>query len=120
MEDLKGITAIPVALLVDWGHAVFEPLFKERARVDIWIEQCAEYIDSYHLQQSDGQLDCHWSFSKKGIFDEEMIQHLCTNPKVPSDTIGFLELIFPFEMTNVDVMKEVKYSLDYLSRFLNA
>jgi hypothetical protein len=64
-------------------------------------------------------MDCHWSFSKKGIFDEEMIRRLCTNPKVPIDTIGFLELLFPFEMTNVDVMKEVKYSLDYLSRFLD-
>jgi sugar phosphate isomerase/epimerase len=112
MEDLKGNTAIPVALLVDWGHAVFEPLFKERASVDLWIERCAEHIDSYHLQQSDGQLDRHWSFSRKGIFDEEMIKHLCANPKVPSHTIGFLELIFPFEMTNVDVLKEVKYSVD--------
>jgi D-erythrulose 1-phosphate 3-epimerase len=119
MADLKGNTAIPIALVVDWGHAVFKPLLKDRARVDIWIEQCAEYIDSYHLQQSDGKMDCHWSFSKKGIFDEEMIRRLCTNPKVPIDTIGFLELLFPFEMTNVDVMKEVKYSLDYLSRFLD-
>src|SRR6516164_8994815 len=51
MRDLEG-TAVPVLLLVDWGHVLFEPLLKEQADMGIWLTTCLSYIElvpSAHL-----------------------------------------------------------------------
>ena len=65
MKDLEG-SAIPYRLLIDWGHATFEPLLKEKADIKLWFQQCAPYIGSIHLQQTDGAWDRHWDFTREG------------------------------------------------------
>ena len=51
MRDLEG-TAVPVRLLVDWGHVLFEPLLKEQADMAIWLTTYLSYVElvpSAHL-----------------------------------------------------------------------
>lgn len=42
MQDLEG-TDIPIKLLVDWGHALYKPLLKEEADIELWFNKCAPY-----------------------------------------------------------------------------
>lgn len=78
MKDLEG-TDIPIKLLVDWGHALYKPLLKEEADIELWFKQCAPYIGSIHLQQTDGHWDRHWDFTHEGgIITPELIKKATT------------------------------------------
>ena len=78
MEDLDG-SEIPIKLLIDWGHALYKPLLKEEADIELWFRECAPYIGSIHLQQTDGEWDRHWDFTKEGIVTPELIKRATKN-----------------------------------------
>jgi sugar phosphate isomerase/epimerase len=116
MRDLEG-TAVPVRLLVDWGHVLFEPLFKEKADMDLWLSTVLPYIDCFHLQQTDGQMDRHWSFAKQGILSPEMIRHTVERHQA-SDRIQYVELIYAFEDTDEYVYQDVRQTMVMLQNAL--
>ncbi|MTI61464.1 MAG: TIM barrel protein [Firmicutes bacterium] len=113
MQDLEGTTDIPVRVLVDWGHALFKPLLKNKADMDLWLKTCQNYIECFHLQQTDGQLDRHWDFTKQGIISLELIKEITEKNKV-SDLIQYLEVIYAFEETDEDVYQNLKKTMDLL------
>ena len=115
MKDFEKIASIPIMLLIDLGHALYKPLLKENADIVKWINICRDYIDSLHIQQTDGVLDRHWGFSQNGIVDQNVFKNI--NNLLGEKIIGYLELIFPFEMNREEVMKEVKYSIEYISQY---
>lgn len=106
MTDLEGNTDVPVRLLVDWGHALFEPLFKDEADMDHWMSVCGGYIHAYHIQQTDGQLDRHWNFTQNGIVTRERLEGHWRKYKLDNQTY-FLEIIYPFEATDEYVLKDM-------------
>ncbi|MFS2225063.1 sugar phosphate isomerase/epimerase family protein [Pantoea sp. B65] len=113
MTDLDGATDIPVRLLVDWGHALFKPLFGEQANMEHWINHCGDYISAWHIQQTDGLLDRHWSFTQPGIVTPQRLsafwhqQHL-------SDQTYLLEIIYPFEQTDDFVLRDMQEGIKLL------
>jgi len=115
MGDLDGNTDIPVRLLVDWGHALYKPLFKENANMEIWMETCGRFIHSFHIQQTDGSLDCHWSFTKDGLLTPRGLQDFWRKYKLDSQTF-FLEIIYPFEADDDFVLNDMIKTADNLRK----
>lgn len=117
MKDLEG-TDIPVKLLVDWGHALYEPLLKEEADIELWFGTCAPYIGSIHLQQTDGQWDRHWDFTKEGIVTPELIRRATAGAGL-DDVMQYLEVVTIFEDDDDAVYDAIKKTMDYLHRELD-
>ncbi len=114
MKDLNGKTDIPVLLFVDWGHALFKPLLKDKADLKIWLTTLKPYLGNMHLQQTDGMLDRHWDFRHtEGIVTREMIQDVLSSTGT-EDKILYLEFSPAFETTDDDVLEGMKYSIEYL------
>lgn len=106
MRDLDGRTAVPVRLLVDWGHALFEPLFGQDANMDHWMATCGRWIDAYHIQQTDGQLDRHWSFTRPGVVTPAALQaHWVRYGH--TDQTYFAEFVYPFEAPDQEVLDDM-------------
>lgn len=116
MEDLKG-TAIPIKLLIDWGHALYRPLLQEKADMGLWLKKCAPYVGSIHLQQTDGMLDRHWDFTKKGIITPELIKTV-TKESGLDHIIQYLEVVTIFESSDEEVYDGMKKTMDYLHKEL--
>jgi len=113
MKDLEGTTDIPVKLLVDWGHAILKPFLREQANMGIWIMKCKKYIDCIHLQQTDGLLDRHWGFTHDGKITIDLIKNLVKKYSL-DDIIQFVEVIYPFEETDEDVLKDITKTMNLL------
>jgi sugar phosphate isomerase/epimerase len=113
MQDLNAESAVPVRLMVDWGHALFPALFGEQADMDYWMETCGEYIGAFHIQQSDGLLDRHWNFTREGIITPERLSEFWKRHKLTDQTY-FLEIIYPFEETDENVLADMKASVKLL------
>lgn len=117
MKDLEG-TAIPVRLLVDWGHALYRPLLKEEADIDLWFKKCAPYIGSIHLQQTDGLWDRHWDFTREGMITPELIRR-ATKDAGLEDIMQYLEVVTIFEDDDDHVYEGMKRTMDYLHKELD-
>lgn len=112
MRDLTD-TAVPVRLLLDWGHVLFEPLRGARADMGVWLDVCLPYVDCFHLQQTDGQLDRHWGFTKPGKVSVELIRGTVAR-YAADDRIQYVELIYPFEETDERVYDDVRETMTLL------
>ncbi len=115
MKDLDGTTAIPVKLLVDWGHALYKPLLKEEADMELWLKTCSPYVGSIHIQQTDGMLDRHWDFTKKGIVTPELIKKATRNGGA-DDIIQYLEVVTAFEDFDDAVCENMKRTMSILNQ----
>ncbi len=113
MTDLDGATDIPVRLLVDWGHALFRPIFGEDANMEHWIKQCGNYISAYHIQQTDGLLDRHWSFTQPGIVTPQRLSAFWRDQRLTDQTY-LLEIIYPFEQTDEFVLRDMQEGIKLL------
>ena len=110
MKDLDGQTDIPVRLCVDWGHALFKPLFGDKADMDYWMEICGSYIGAFHLQQTDGLYDRHWSFTHEGIITPQLLSDFWDRHELKDQTC-FLEIIYAFEETDEFVLSDMKEAM---------
>ncbi|MCW2308431.1 sugar phosphate isomerase/epimerase family protein [Rhodobium gokarnense] len=110
MQDLDGKTEVPVRLLVDWGHAMFEPLFGADANMDHWMKTCGDYIAAYHIQQTDGQLDRHWSFAQDGLLNKGVLEDFWKRYDLKDQTF-FAEFVYPFEATDEYVLNDMVASM---------
>lgn len=120
-QDLAGRTAVPVQWCFDWGHAIYRPLYgEEGARTLPWLLACKDHIGQIQLQQSDGQLDRHWSFAhENGIVDPFAAAAEIRQVGLAHLPI-FLEVFYPFEWTNDQVRTDMKQCIAALApAFLN-
>lgn len=117
MRELEG-TAIPVKLLIDWGHALYKPLLKDEADIELWFRRCAPYIGSIHLQQTDGEWDRHWDFTKEGIVTPELIKR-ATKDAGLDDITQYLEVVTIFEDDDDAVYEGMKKTMDFLHKELD-
>ena len=117
MEDLSG-SSIPYKLLIDWGHALFSPLLKEEADIDIWFEKCKKHIGGIHLQQTDGLYDRHWDFTNpNGIITPEKILE-ATKRSGLDDIYQYLEVVTAYEEKDEIVFKNMKKTMEFLHKNL--
>lgn len=114
MRDLEG-SAVPYRLLIDWGHALYRPLLKEKADIKLWFEKCAPYIGSIHLQQTDGEWDRHWDFTKDGIVTPQLIRE-ATHGAGLDHIPQYLEVVTIYEDDDDAVYDRMKKTMEYLHR----
>ena len=117
MEDLAG-SAIPIKLLIDWGHALYLPLMGPEADMDLWFKKCGPYLGSIHLQQTDGLLDRHWDFTKDGLVTGEKIRQ-ATEKAALGHIPQYLEVVTAFESPDEEVYAGMKKSMEYLRQVFN-
>ncbi|PQA75456.1 sugar phosphate isomerase/epimerase family protein [Brucella oryzae] len=113
MTDLNAASAVPVKLMVDWGHALFPKLFGDQADMDYWMETVGEHIGAFHIQQTDGLLDRHWNFTHEGIVTPQRLAEFWNHHKLTDQTY-FMEIIYPFEETDEHVLADMKASVALL------
>nr|WP_319486675.1 TIM barrel protein [uncultured Cohaesibacter sp.] len=110
MKDLDGQTDVPVRLCVDWGHALFKPLFGDDANMDHWMKTCGDYIGAFHLQQTDGLYDRHWNFTHDGIVTPQLLADFWDRHQLTDQTC-FMEIIYAFEETDEFVLSDMKKAM---------
>jgi D-erythrulose 1-phosphate 3-epimerase len=116
LSDLEGRCAIPVKLLVDIGHALYQPLYGPGARMPEWLNGLGNAIGAFHLQNTDFQSDSHWGWpDAKGLFD---VGNFAREVKAAGleNVPAFLEIIYPFELADEAVLKTITSSLMHCRR----
>lgn len=110
LSDLEGRCAVPVKLLVDIGHALYQPLYGANARMPEWLHSLGRSIGAFHLQNTDFQSDSHWGWpDQRGLFN---VAHFAREVKAAglADVPAFLEIIYPFELADEAVLSNITSS----------
>jgi hypothetical protein len=77
------------------------------------MKTCGEYIGAFHIQQSDGLLDRHWNFTHDGIITPARLAEFWKRHKLTDQTY-LMEIIYPFEETDENVLADMKASVALL------
>jgi|SRR5579871_2104296 len=111
IRDLEGRTKIPVKLLVDIGHALYQPLYGPNANMPEWLHGLGHSIGAFHLQNTDFQSDSHWGWpDKRGLFDVAAFAREVREAGL-SEIPAFLEIIYPFELADDAVLASITSSV---------
>ncbi len=113
VADLDGITAIPVRLLIDWGHALCERIPETTHSMEEWLSVCKPYVGGIHLQQTDGLWDRHWDYTRDGLVTPELIRETTKKAGVENIT-QYLEVVTIFEDDDDEVLERMKVSMEHL------
>jgi D-erythrulose 1-phosphate 3-epimerase len=116
LKELEGRCAIPVKLLIDIGHALYQPLYGPNARMPEWLNGLGRSIGAFHLQNTDFQSDSHWGWpDKRGLFDVAGFANEVKQSGL-EDIPAFLEIIYPFELADEVVLKSITSSVMHCRR----
>ncbi len=116
LKDLEGNCAIPVKLLVDIGHALYQPLYGAGARMPEWLNGLGHSIGAFHLQNTDFQSDSHWGWpDQRGLFDVANFAREIAAAGL-QDVPAFLEIIYPFELADKTVLESITNSVRHCCR----
>ena len=116
LQDLDGKTDLPVRYTLDMGHMLYQPLYGATARPDTWLE-LGSAIGLIHLQQTDGQSDSHWGFSREGIVDVAQLSEQLQAASL-SELPLILEVFYPFELSDAQVLEDIKHSVQHCQAML--
>lgn len=107
LEDLNGRCKVPVKLLLDIGHALYQPLYGSQANMADWLNALGPSIGAFHLQNTDFQSDSHWGWpDRRGLFDVAAFASEVRQAGL-ADIPAFLEIIYPFELGDEAVMADI-------------
>lgn len=116
LSDLEGRCAVPVKLLVDIGHALYQPLYGPNASMPEWLHGLGRSIGAFHLQNTDFQSDSHWGWpDRRGLFDVANFAREVKSAGL-DDVPAFLEIIYPFELADEAVLSNISTSVQYCRR----
>jgi sugar phosphate isomerase/epimerase len=113
MSDLKGRCHVPVQLLIDVGHALYQPLYGPGARMVDWLSGVGQYIGAFHLQNTDFQSDSHWGWpDSRGLFDVAAFAKEVRQARL-ENVPAHLEIIYPFEVADENVLSSITTSVKH-------
>ncbi len=116
MNDLDGRCAVSVKLLVDIGHALYQPLYGPGAKMPEWLNGLGKSIGAFHLQNTDFQSDSHWGWpDSRGLFDLAGFANEVRAAGL-EHVPAFLEIIYPFELADEAVLKNITSSVLHCRR----
>jgi sugar phosphate isomerase/epimerase len=119
LDDLSGRVAVPVRYVIDVGHALYQPLYGPAAEIDDWLEPLSEHIGMVHLQNTDFKSDSHWGWpDDRGMFDLVSFAQSLRAADL-DDVPVLLEVFYPFELADEEVLSSIKSSVVHCSRQLN-
>lgn len=113
LSRLEGHVVVPVRYVIDIGHALYQPLYGERASLVEWFSALGTRIGLLHLQNTDFQSDSHWGWpDPRGQFDVAGFAR-----QVDASGLGdvpvFLEVFYPFELADEEVLRNITSSVDH-------
>jgi sugar phosphate isomerase/epimerase len=111
LRDLQGKTAIPLRLCLDVGHALYQPLYGQDVTLAPWLA-LGDAVAAVHLQQTDGQSDSHWGFTREGLIEPQQVRRLLDDAGL-TDIPLILEVFYPFEASDDDVATDIQDSVSY-------
>lgn len=114
LDALQGEAALPIGFAVDVGHALYQPLYRERARLEDWlVSPVRENIALFHLQNTDFQSDSHWGWpDERGRFDVPNFARILRANGV-ADRPVFLEVFYAFEAADDFVLSNILSSVQH-------
>jgi sugar phosphate isomerase/epimerase len=110
--DLAGAD-LPWRYCLDWGHGTYAPFYGAGATMQPWLTRLARWTGMIHLQQTDGQGDRHWDFTVPGIITPHVAAAAQREAGL-ADCPAFLEVFYPFEAADQDVLQGVVSSVALL------
>jgi D-erythrulose 1-phosphate 3-epimerase len=111
LSDLEGRCDVSIKLLVDIGHALYQPLYGPEVRMPQWLNGLGHSIGAFHLQNTDFQSDSHWGWpDSRGLFDVAGFAREVQAAGL-HDVPAFLEIIYPFELADEAVLKNITSSV---------
>lgn len=117
INDIANRCEVPVEFLIDVGHALYQPLYGEKADLNEWLRALNPHIGAFHLQNTDYQSDSHWGWpNSRGIFDVALFVKQLRNANL-QDIPCFLEIIYPFEMDDEEVKRNVVSSVQHCKKY---
>jgi hypothetical protein len=115
IKDLERRREIPVTLLVDIGHALYQPLYGPKANMPEWLNGLGRSIGAFHLQTRTSRRDSHWGWpDKRGLFDVAGFAREVRDAR--EDIPAFLEIIYPFELADETVLASITSSVIHCRR----
>ncbi len=116
LSDLDARCALPVKLLVDVGHALYQPLYGSGARMPEWLHGLGSSIGAFHLQNTDFQSDSHWGWpDSRGLFDVAGFAREVRTAGLEA-VPAFIEIIYPFELADETVLKSITTTVKHCRR----
>lgn len=115
LRDLTG-SAVPVRYCLDVGHALFEPVYGDAARLEPWFDTLGDGIGLVHLQQTDGQSDSHWGFTRPGIVEVSTVAEQMRAGGIDAPLI--LEVFYAFELADDALEHDIVASVAACKRSL--
>jgi sugar phosphate isomerase/epimerase len=113
MESIKERCSIPVKLLIDIGHALYQPLYGQSIRMEDWLNGLKGDIGAFHLQNTDFQSDSHWGWpDERGVFDAKGFARQVYSAGLQNMPC-FLEVVYPFELDDNVVLSNIISSVEH-------
>lgn len=114
LEEVNEGAAVPVRLCFDLGHCCAWDL-ESKGDPHAWLESLLPWTAVIHLQQTDGQGDRHWPFTRgsatQGIVSPARVVEIVRAS--PLETVHlFLEICHPHEAPDRQVIDDLKESVD--------
>jgi sugar phosphate isomerase/epimerase len=107
----KRRCGVAMQLLIDVGHALYQPLYGPQANMKHWLQGLGRRIGAFHIQNTDFQSDSHWGWpDTRGLFDVRRFGQEVREAGL-ADVPAHLELIYPFELDDETVRKSVESSV---------
>lgn len=117
LDDLGGRITLPIRYVIDVGHALYRPLYGAHADLDRWFD-LKEKVGMIHLQNTDFQSDSHWGWpDERGAVDVAAFGEKVRTAGL-EDVPVILEVFYPFEADDEEVLANVKSSVAHCKREL--
>ncbi len=121
LERFNKDVPIPVKFCFDVGHQCSYNMGGDDLDIYKWIAALGKHCPVVHLQQTDGIMDRHWSFTKennaKGIIKLDKILEALDKSGL-KEVYLFPELIHPFEYDENKLLDELDESIAYIKTFI--
>jgi sugar phosphate isomerase/epimerase len=115
---LEGRTAVPIAYVLDVGHALYRPLYGPDVTIEAWLTALGPHIGVVHVQNHDYASDSHWGWpDPRGSFDVAGLARAMRETGLEEVPV-ILELFFPFEMSDDEVLKQTISSVEHCKEAL--
>jgi D-erythrulose 1-phosphate 3-epimerase len=110
LADCAG-TAVPLRLVIDVGHALYRPLYGEGVTLEQWLRPLAPHVGVLHLQNHDFRSDAHWGWpDARGSYEPQLLARDAAGCGLAGVPV-FIELFFPFEQDDDEVLALVESSV---------
>ena len=120
VADLDGRLAVPIRWVLDVGHALYRPLYGEGVALEDWLGPLHDEIGLFHLQNHDYRSDAHWGWPHEGgCYDVAEFAETVRKAGLGHVPV-VIELFYPFEMAEEDVLADVRSTVRYCREALGA